>query len=194
MVVPPPPAEALRRARPRRRRRSPLPFVLAALAAAAIAAAIVGIVLLRDDSTPGGKAAGTQTIPLAAAGSYDPEGDDKVEHPERVGDAVDHDLATYWTTQTYYSSFQKNGVGPVFTSGRAADIRRVVVRSDTPGFEAEIQTGSSPGGPFHSISGSQSVQDTTTFQLDGAAQTYLLIWITSIPAGVVHVNEVSATS
>jgi predicted Ser/Thr protein kinase len=191
MVVP-----AAARAQPRRRRRrtySRWPFVLAALALLALGGAIAGFVLLNDNTTGSGSASGPRAIPLTGAGTYDPEGDNKVEHPERVGDAVDRQLDTYWTTERY-NSFQKSGVGLVLAAGRPAEIRHVIVRTDTPGFDAQIQTGPSPTGPFHQVSDSQSVQSTTTFDLNGTAQRYLVVWVTSVPAGVVHVNEVSASS
>jgi serine/threonine-protein kinase len=190
MVVP---AAARRGARPARRR-SRWPLAVALLALAAIAAIVVGLLLLKGGgSSSGGTGSGSQTIALSAAGSYDPEGDNKIEHPERVPNAVDHDLATYWTTERY-NSFAKNGVGPVLMSSRPGAIRSITVRSDTPGFPAQIQTGTSPNGPFHPISSSEDVQSTTTFELSGAAQRYLLIWITALPAGIAHVNEVSAAS
>jgi predicted Ser/Thr protein kinase len=189
MVVP-----AARRLAPRpRRRRSRWPIVLAALALAAIGAIVAGLLLLRDGSTEKGTAAGTKAIPLTAAGSYDPEGDNKVEHPELVGRAVDRNPSTYWTTERY-TSFDKSGVGLVLGSSRPSEMQTVTVRSDTPGFVAQIQTGSSPTCCFRPISVSENVQSTTTFELTGAAQRYVLIWITSLPAGVAHVNEVTATS
>ena len=189
MVVP-----AARRLAPRpQRRRSRWPILLAALALAAIAAIVAGLLLLRDGSTGKGTAAGTKAIPLTASGSYDPEGDNKVEHPERVGDAVDRNPSTYWTTERY-NSFDKSGVGLVLASGRSSEIQTVTVRSDTPGFAAQIQTGSSPTCCFHPISVSENVQSTTTFELTAAAQRYVLIWITSLPAGLAHVNEVTASS
>jgi serine/threonine protein kinase len=189
MVVP-----AAQRLAPRAsRRRSRWPLVIAALALAAIGAVVAGLLLLRGGSTDNGSAAGPKAIPLTSAGSYDPEGDNKVEHPERVGRAVDHDFSTYWTTERY-NSFAKSGVGLVLASSRASAIRNVTVRSDTPGFDAQIQTGVSPTGPFHAVSSTDNVQNTTTFELTGPMQRYLLIWITSVPAGIAHLNEVTADS
>jgi eukaryotic-like serine/threonine-protein kinase len=176
---------------PHRRSRWPLAIVLLALAA--VGALVAGVLLLRGGSSNTPTTAESQAVPLAAAGSYDPEGDNKVEHPERVGDAVDHDPTTYWTTERY-NSFAKNGVGPVLASSRAGEIRSVTVRSDTPGFPAQILTGTSPTGPFHPVSPSENVQSTTTFQLTGQLQRYLLIWITALPAGIAHVNELTASS
>jgi eukaryotic-like serine/threonine-protein kinase len=189
MVVP-----AAQRIGPRARRRSSRwPLAIALLALAAIGALVAGVLLLRGSSSKPETAAGSATVPLSAAGSYDPEGDNKMEHPERVAAAVDRDIATYWTTERY-NSFAKSGVGPVLTSSRASAIRSVTVRSDTPGFPAQIQTGASPTGPFHPVSPSEDVQSTTTFELNGPVQRYLLIWITALPAGIAHVNEVTATS
>jgi serine/threonine-protein kinase len=189
MVVP-----AARRLGPRvQRRRSRWPFAIAALALLAFGALVAGVLLLRGGSRDNGTAAGPKAIPLTSAGSYDPEGDNKIEHPERVGDAVDHNLSTYWTTERY-NSFAKSGVGLVLASSRASAVRKVTVRSDTPGFDAQIRTGVSPTGPFHAVSSSENVQSTTTFELTGTMQRYLLIWITSLPAGIAHVNEVTASS
>jgi hypothetical protein len=189
MVVP-----AGQRIGPRARRRSSRwPLAIALLALAAIGALVAGVLLLRGSSSKPETAAGSATVPLSAAGSYDPEGDNKMEHPEGVAAAVDRDIATYWTTERY-NSFAKSGVGPVLTSSRASAIRSVTVRSDTPGFPAQIQTGASPTGPFHPVSPSEDVQSTTTFELNGPVQRYLLIWITALPAGIAHVNEVTATS
>jgi serine/threonine protein kinase len=175
------------------RRRSRWPLLVAALALAAIGAVVAGLLLLRDGSSNNGAAAGPKAVALTAAGSYDPEGDNKVEHPERVRSAVDHDPSTYWTTERY-NSFAKSGVGLVLASSRASAIRSVTVRTDTPGFPAQIQTGVSPTGPFHPVSASQNIQSTTTFELTGPMQRYLLVWITAVPAGIAHVNEVTAAS
>jgi eukaryotic-like serine/threonine-protein kinase len=189
MVVPA--AQRLGRTTAPRRSRWPLAIILLALVA--IGALVVAVFLLRGSSSTDGTTTGTQAVELTAAGSYDPEGDNKIEHPERVALAVDRDMSTYWTTEQY-NSFAKNGVGIVLTSSRASAIRTLTVRSDTPGFPAQIKTGASPTGPFHPVSSSEDVQSTTTFELSGPLQRYLLIWITALPAGVAHVNEVTAAS
>jgi eukaryotic-like serine/threonine-protein kinase len=186
-----PAAQRLRPRAPSRRSRWPLAVTL--LAIAAVGAIVAGLLLLHTGSSSTETPPGSALIPLTAAGSYDPEGDNKVEHPERVGDVVDHDRSTYWTTERY-NSFSKSGVGFVLASSRASAIRSVTLRSDTPGFPAQIQTGASPTGPFHPASPSENVQSTTTFQLNRPMQRYLLIWITALPAGIAHVNEVTASS
>ena len=189
MVVP-----AAQRLGPRApRRRSRWPLVVTLLALAAVGAIVAGLLLLHTGSSGTETPPGSAAIPLTGAGSYDPEGDNKVEHPERVGDAVDHDLSSYWTTERY-NSFSKSGVGLVLASSRATAIRNLTVRSDTPGFPAQIETGASPTGPFHPVSPSENVQSTTTFELNRPTQRYLLIWITALPAGIAHVNEVTASS
>lgn len=125
--------------------------------------------------------------------SYDPFGDDKSEHPERVADATDGDPATYWTTSTYDDfSATKEGVGLVLNAGSARDLSSLTVTTDTPGFQAEIRSGASRGGPFETVVGpSQTVGATTTWKIDGDDARFYAIWITDLD-GNAHINEVKA--
>jgi hypothetical protein len=108
--------------------------------------------------------------------------------------AVDDDPDSYWTTETY-DTFAKDGVGLVLRASNPARIRSVKVNSDTPGFPAEVRTGSSENGPFTTvIAPSQQVQTSTTYLLTRRAQRYIVVWITGVPAAVAHVNEVRALS
>ena len=80
--------------------------------------------------------------------------------------------------------------------GSAKQLRRLVVRSDTPGFTAKIEAGSSAGGPFPAVSSSQQVGGNTTFTLkDGPARRYYVVWITDLGSNSsVEINEVKGGS
>ena len=107
--------------------------------------------------------------------------------------ATDGDPSTYWTTESYSDFESKDGVGLVLETARLVALGRLVVRSDTPGFEAVVKAGSKADGPFEDVSKSAQVGTRTTFELDTGGKEYrfYLIWITSLD-GVAHVNEVRA--
>jgi serine/threonine-protein kinase len=183
----PPPARA-------RRRRRPWPLIVAALALAALAAGIAALLVTRPDGIPGVSSPPpkAQPIHLAGVGSFDPYGDDKEEHSELARDATDRNQSTYWKTQIY-ESFSKPGVGLVVDAGRPVAPRSVTVSSETPGFTALIKGGSSPSGPFTALSGGQTVDGTTTFDLTSKKrERYFLVWITALPGGFARINEVRA--
>jgi eukaryotic-like serine/threonine-protein kinase len=178
------------RAARRRRRRGgilwPIAAVLAVFAIAALAA--YGTFELRDDSP---SAAPNEPIRLTGIDSYDPQGDNKEEHDERVALATDGDSTSSWYTETYEGDFTKSGVGLVLDASRDVEPDALTVITDTPGFQAEIRAGDSPQGPFEPVSDSRTVQAETTFALDGASARYLMVWITELDA-VAHVSEVRA--
>jgi hypothetical protein len=121
---------------------------------------------------------------------YDPYGNNHAEHDEDAGKATDGSVGTYWTTE-HYESFTKPGVGLVLAAPRAEQVTRVTVRTDTPGFTARIEAGSSQSGPFPPVSPLRTVGSTTTFPVHGGAARYYVVWITKLD-GVAHVNEVTA--
>jgi serine/threonine-protein kinase len=194
MIARRPRAEEDRRRQPRRRRRLgvlwPLAAVIAILAVAGLAA--LGALALRDAMQDEPNAATTPPVRLVGVDSYDPEGDNKEEHDDRVQDATDRNPDTYWTTEGYRGEFTKSGVGLVLDAEREVSPKEIVVTTDTPGFEAEIQAGDSPLGPFEPVSGSKTVEETTTFPInDGTKERFIMVWITSLD-GSAHVNEVRA--
>jgi hypothetical protein len=86
-------------------------------------------------------------------------------------------------------------VGLVLDAGSAKKLSRLTIRSDTPGFTAEIEAGASPSGTFTKVSSSNSVGASTEFTVDGNAARYYVIWITDLGGNdAVHVNEVTAKS
>jgi eukaryotic-like serine/threonine-protein kinase len=142
-----------------------------------------------------GKAAASKPVHLVGAASYDPQGDNRVEHSERVRLAADGSSQTYWETEHYSGGLNKNGVGVVLDAGKARKLSQVTVTTDTDGYTAEIEAGSSAGGPFTPVSGSQVVNGTVVFKLHGAAARYYVVWITDLGSNSsVHVNEVTAKS
>jgi hypothetical protein len=68
----------------------------------------------------------------------------------------------------------------------------VTIQTDTPGFRAQLLSGSSLGA-YHPISDVEQIDSGTTFQVRaGSVQAYLVVWVTSLPIGYAHVNEVRA--
>jgi serine/threonine protein kinase len=181
----------------RSRRGIPLPIVLA-LIAVGVAALVLALViagggtesLTGNGGGEGGSGSGDR-VRLSAFGDFDPDGDG-TEHPETVATVTDGNAGTFWTTETY-SNFDKPGVGIMLDARNAVELSKVTVTTDTPGFTAVIEASSEPDGGFKTVSNSQTVEDQTTFDLEGGSYRYYLIWITSLN-GRAHINEVKAQS
>src|SRR5688500_8341563 len=119
--------------RVRARRRSRWPLALAVLGALLLAGAAAGLLLPAGD---GGNAAPPSPIALEAVGTVDPKGDG--EHDDEVGNAVDENAETYWTTSRYgfpNGGFGKEGVGLRLAANRPPS--ELVVETETPGFTVE---------------------------------------------------------
>jgi serine/threonine-protein kinase len=175
-----------RTSRPRHSRRLPVwPLLLGALVLAAV---VAGIVLTRDD---GGGTAPAGGVELSGVGAYDPDGGDG-EHDDKARLATDGNAATLWRTSTYRSQLSafKSGVGLVLEASGTPD--RIELTTDTPGFTAEIQSGSSPEGPFETVGDSKLVGETTSWDLREGGGPYYVVWITQL-VGSAHVNEVKAS-
>jgi serine/threonine-protein kinase len=194
MIVPPPARRAP--ARPARPRPSRLPLLLALGLAVLAAAALAAFLLVRSraGNRPSAAAPATARVHLKGVTAYDPQVGDG-EHNDAAVNATDGNPTTYWYTE-HYRSFDKKGVGLVLDAGRPAHVTALTVVTDTPGYTAQIQAGSSPDGGFHPVSGSQTVSHSTRFTLtSGPAARYYLLWITKLQPGSdvsAHVNEVRA--
>jgi hypothetical protein len=133
-------------------------------------------------------------IALTGVGAYDPEGDQS----ENGGDArlaTDGNATTAWKSEHYRTTFGKSGVGVVLDAGRAVRASRVIVTTETPGYDAQVRVGSAPTGRFVAASGSKQTAGRTTFVLKPHRGRYLMLWITSMPPdGVAAVNEIGATA
>jgi serine/threonine protein kinase len=184
-----------RRPRAKRpRRRLPIvPFLLILLAAAAVAGGAYlffgdspDVPIVAEDNPSG-------PVRLQAVGAYDPVGGDG-EHDSEIGEATDRDPATDWRTETY-DNFTKEGVGLVLSAPREVALSKLTIQAE-PGFEARIQAGNNPNGPFESVSKDwQEVGATTTFDVDtkDEAYRYYVVWL-RLPreGGQAHIYEVTA--
>jgi hypothetical protein len=170
--------------RVRARRRSRWPLVLAVLGVLLLAGAAAGLLLPDGDS---GNAAPPSPISLEAVGTEDPAGDG--EHDGEVGNAVDENADTYWTTSRYSypdGGFGKEGVGLRLATNRPPS--ELVVESETPGFTAEVRSGDQV------VATAQQAGTETTFELpDDLDATELVLWITNRGDNdAVRINEVTA--
>ena len=134
-------------------------------------------------------------IKLVAVGPYDPDGDG-TENDAEVGNAVDGNASTFWSTEHYTHGFFKPGVGIVLDAGKKRALARVLVGTDAEGSQAEIQLADRPTGPYRPVSADRSLQPGTTgFALKrGSTGRYILVWLTALPTatGEGHITEVRA--
>jgi serine/threonine-protein kinase len=200
LVTRPSPAPSSRRASRKPSRRSLWAVLLALLVAVA---AFVAVFLVAGPgqthhsgagSGGGGGASGT-VVPLKGIGDYDPQGNGG-EHSSTAPLATDGDASTYWMTESYGSQDfggLKDGVGLVLDAGSSVKLAQLTVKTPTPGFTAEIQSGDSSTGGFTADSSSKTVDDTTTFTLNGQTARYYVVWITQLPPGLrAEISEVTA--
>jgi hypothetical protein len=191
MIVPP--ARPHRRRVPRARRApGATTLLLVGLIAAAIA--VGGFLLLRDGGAPNvlpGKHS-SKPVRLLGFSAFDPFGDGR-EHDEDAPAATNRDPTSGWTTE-HYDGFTKPGVGLVLRTPRRMALSRLTVASGG-GFEAKVQAGNSPAGPFADVADWQEIGERTTFKIDtnGKDYGYYMVWL-RLPrsGGQAEIDEVTA--
>ncbi|MBS1863709.1 MAG: serine/threonine protein kinase [Actinobacteria bacterium] len=170
--------------------------------AALIAAAVVAVILIDssgntpivgNQETGGGAKTTGAPVEIESATAYDPEGDGHEEDGiEEL--AVDGDpTGTSWSTEHYDSADMAGtktgpdpGVGIYVTTTAVATPTKMVVRSPTPGWEAQIFAAPAGppeeieewGEPIAEVSGAEKVEEIDLHL--GKAAKYFLIWITKL--------------
>jgi tRNA A-37 threonylcarbamoyl transferase component Bud32 len=152
-----PPAE---RKLPGERNRSRSSWLLIALLVL-LAAAVLGVLQLIGSGNGGGgggalKGKGSP-VALSSASDYDPAGDDE-EDPETVSFAIDGDpTTTAWSSEHYdddtfagTKSGENPGVGLYVTAKSTTKPAEMIVKTPTPGWDAQIFA--SPSGPPEELS------------------------------------------
>jgi serine/threonine-protein kinase len=199
----PVPARRPARERPRRpvrprRRRRPLLYGLLVLASAG--AALAAVLLLGGSShhgaTGGGGSTG-QPVPLSGVGDAYSNPGHPDSHAGTAPSATDGSSSTSWMTQTYGDQTfggLLTGLGLVLDAGSPVKLTHLTVKTPTPGFRAEIQSGDSPTSGFTPDSSPRTVSSTTTFTLNGNTARYYVVWITQLPATPrAEISDVTAT-
>jgi serine/threonine-protein kinase len=189
-----------RASRPPAARPSIWPLILLLAGLAVLAGVLAAVFAFTDprghfSNLVGKQKAATVTGPVhfARATAYDPYGDNE-EHNPQAHNAIDGDASTYWNTEHYDGALPKAGVGLVVGLAAPKKLSQLVVRSNTPGFTAKIESGSSATGPFTPVSSSQEVGGNTTFALKGGAAQYYVVWITNLGSNSsVEVEEVKGS-
>jgi serine/threonine protein kinase len=184
----------------RRRGVSPWPLILLLAALLAIGAVVAALLIHgtgSSSSTTSTGATGGGGTPHVRAVAADDRFGTGGEHDAEVGKATDNNPSTYWTTEDYRTApdLGKPGVGLVLDASRPVELRELGIATGTPGFTAVIRAGNSPTTATKVISSSQTVNDGTTFALQGGTYRYYEVWITRLGGGYhkAQLNEVRAS-
>ncbi len=192
-------ATTVLRSVPRSRRR----FGGKGMSRAGVAMGIVGIALIGvalllgsnqlDKIGSDGTAGAQEAIPLIAATDFDPatSGGDDSEHSEDVGNAIDGDPNTAWSTETYQGGLAKDGVGIYVEANRSVEASALELRMAKSGADVEIYA--APGEStaptdldgWTKIGSAGDVGTRERIELDPvAASRFYLVWFTKLPSGI----------
>jgi serine/threonine-protein kinase len=155
---------------------------------------LLAVQLIGSGNGPGGGGALSgkgSTVPLSEASDYDPQGDEQ-EDPETVSLAVDGDpTTTAWSSEHYDSddfagtkTGPNPGVGLYVVAKSTTTPSAMIVRSPSPGWDAEIYA--SPSGPPEEVSEwGEPVGEVADAEKNeeielhlGSPAKYFLIWFT----------------
>ncbi len=115
----------------------------------------------------------------------------KSQNSGTVGDAIDGDPSTAWSTEQYYSgSLGKPGVGLYVDANPGVAAREIVIDTPTPGFSAQIYARTTQPDPatfggwtrlatVNSVGARQRIPVNST----GQRYRFYLVWITQLPPG-----------
>jgi serine/threonine-protein kinase len=142
-------------------------------------------------------------VPLGqnAAHDYNPFGTDR-EHPNNVGDAVDNDPNTFWSTFHYNDNKLggKPGTGLYVDAQPEVVARTAVIQTGTPGFDVQVwgahqisdgdRTKPLDARGWTRLGDQAAVGRRARIPLDTAGHPfrYYLAWITKLPPGINHVE------
>ena len=155
-----------------------------------MAACIAAVAVVAQDDGP----------TIAGATSFDPEGDGH-EREDLVGNAIDGDPETAWTSERYDDPVAlaggKDGFGLVIELAGASDLSQVSVDTAEGGWSARVYAADAPGDDLESwgeplASVADASTGTTTFAVDASGVREVMVWFTQVaPSGLVSVSDVA---
>ncbi len=167
--------------------------IIGLIVAAVVAAILIATALGQDDSNDApqtkndGPRSSSRAIEVSQADDFDPAPGDGVEHPDSVGQAIDGDPATAWTTEGYNSaiSAQKPGVGLLLDLGSSVSVADVEITFDRADYDFELRASDDLGSDHEAFEVIRSVQSSSENETvaAGTSARYWLIWITDLPGG-----------
>jgi serine/threonine-protein kinase len=173
------------------RRRPWIGIVMGVIGIGLIVAAVIFGGKHLDLGGDNGAGGGGSEIRLSsdAASEFDPEGDQRETGTQRL--AVDSNpTGTAWSSEHYDTpdfGGLKDGVGLAIDADSTVTAKTMVIRSPTPGYDAQIyETSGSPpsdlsgwGQPVATVS---NAGENETVALQGKAAKSFLIWVTKLPS------------
>jgi serine/threonine-protein kinase len=177
---------------PGRRRRSSgwLWVTVAVLIVLGLAAAVVFLATDNNGSSSGGSgSSGSSAGPITVARvvAFDPKPGDGSEDDAALGNVIDGNPNTVWSTEQYQQQFPalKPGVGLWLDLGAAHDLHRVTVDTTTSGWSASMYVADQPGAALtdwgKSVASGTDLGTQHVFDVNGAHGQYVLLWLTSLP-------------
>ncbi len=137
---------------------------------------------------PEGRIAGTP-LEISQALSFDPFTDDriKVENPGRVGNAIDGDEGSVWTTEGYSASADFNGnkpgVGLIVALPEARDVGKARVLWSAQGCSFELRHSGDAAVALGEWAVSATINKSklaAAFEFEAESARYWMVWITQL--------------
>jgi eukaryotic-like serine/threonine-protein kinase len=193
----PQPIPAASPGRTRRRRRGGWLWIVLLLIVA-IAGGVLAYLLVSDSGTSGsGSGAGASSASAASratptASDFDPLGDGS-EDPAHVGNVLDSDPSTVWSTDQYNNNFPdgaKTGVGLALDLNGEYDVQKVTVDAQQDGWGASIYVSDKPASSLVTLDDwgparveASNLSGPHTFDTGPIKGRSVLVWLTQLPAG-----------
>jgi hypothetical protein len=137
---------------------------------------------------PGGKIAGTP-LKTSQAISYDPFTDDAIkdENGGTVGNAIDGNESTAWTTEGYSGTADFNGdkpgVGLIVALDEEREVGKARVLLVAQGCSFELRSSEDPGAPIDEWETAATIDKSklvAAFEFEAASARYWMVWITQL--------------